>query len=403
MTKNKTKEPSARKKFTPLLAIAIIWLAFMGGWAFGSGRLDVPSKGGVVSKDLPAKLDYSSVDDLYESIKDNYNGKLTESQLIEGIKHGLAESTNDPYTTYFTPKEADTFESDLNNTFSGIGAELGKDAKGNIQVIAPIAGTPAEKAGVRAKDLIATINGKTTAGMSIDDAVTNIRGKAGTTVKLQLVRGGTEAVELTITRENIQVPSVTHKTIENNIGYIRVSTFATDTPQRISEAADSLKRAGVKGVVLDMRNNPGGAVDSAVAVSSQWLPEGTLIMQEKRGTEVIQTYQSTGPATLRDLPTVVLVNEGSASASEIVAAALKDNKQAYIIGEKTYGKGVVQQLISLKDGGQLKVTIASWFRPNGKNIDKQGIKPDLESKLSDADATAGNDTQLTAAQAYLNK
>ncbi len=201
MTKNKTKEPSARKKFTPLLAIAIIWLAFMGGWAFGSGRLDVPSKGGVVSKDLPAKLDYSSVDDLYESIKDNYNGKLTESQLIEGIKHGLAESTNDPYTTYFTPKEADTFESDLNNTFSGIGAELGKDAKGNIQVIAPIAGTPAEKAGVRAKDLIATINGKTTAGMSIDDAVTNIRGKAGTTVKLQLVRGGTEAVELTITRE----------------------------------------------------------------------------------------------------------------------------------------------------------------------------------------------------------
>lgn len=392
----KKRSPVSKK----LLLVAVIAVTFMGGYAFGSGRLSLPSRGGVVSKDLPAKLNYSSVDELYTSIKNSYNGTLTEQQLIDGLKHGLAEATNDPYTSYFTAKEADTFESDLNNTFSGIGAELGKDAKGTIQVIAPIEGTPAAKAGVKPKDLIATINGKTTVGMTVDDAVQNIRGRAGTQVKLQLVRGD-QPVELTITRETIQVPSVTHKTLESGLGYIRVVTFANDTSQRIAEAANALK--GSKGIVLDMRNNPGGSVEAAVAVASQWLPEGDLIMQEKRGSEVVQTYRSTGPGTLNKKPTVVLVNGGSASASEIVAAALKDNKQGYLIGEKTYGKGVVQQLINLRDGGQLKVTVAGWYRPNGQNINKQGIKPDSESKLSDADATAGNDTQLQAAEAYLKR
>lgn len=399
MVKKETKRRSIKQ--SKLFVVALVFLAFTGGWAFGSGELSLPSKGGVVSKDLPERLNYNSVDELYQTLKGNYNGKLSEQQLIDGLKHGLAEATNDPYTNYFTAKEAETFEESLNNTFSGIGAELGKDAKGNIQVIAPIAGTPAEKAGIKAKDLIATINGKTTAGMSVDDAVQNIRGKAGTQVKLQLVRGGTEAVDVTITRETIQVPSVTYKTLANNVGYIRLSTFATDTPQRISEAANALKNSS--SIILDMRNNPGGAVDSAVAAASQWLPEGKLIMQEKQGSTVLQTYRSTGPGILSGKKTVVLVNGGSASASEIVAAALKDNKQAYLIGEKTYGKGVVQQLIDLRDGGQLKVTIASWYRPNGKDINKQGIKPDQEAKISDADATAGNDTQLQAAEAYLNR
>ncbi|CAN5130087.1 carboxy-terminal processing protease CtpA [soil metagenome] len=380
----------------------LLVIVFGVGLSIGNGRLSLPSHG-VVSKDLPATLNYSSVNQLYQSIKENYNGKLTETQLIDGLKHGLAEATNDPYTVYFTAKEADSFDSDLNNTFSGVGAELGKNAQGNIQVIAPIAGTPAEKAGLKAQDLIATINDKTTAGMSVDDAVKAIRGKAGTTVKLQLVRGGTQAVELTITRETIQVPSVTDKTLDNNIGYIRISTFANDTPRLIHETAEKLKKADVKGIVLDLRNNPGGAVDSAVAVSSEWLPQGANIMQEKRGAEVIQSYQSTGTSTLKDIPTVVLINPGSASASEIVAAALRDNKQAYIIGEKSYGKGVVQQLVNFRDGSQLKVTIASWYRPNGKNINHLGITPDSEAKLSDADATAGNDTQLKAAQDYLNK
>ena len=381
------------------VAISMVVIAAFGfGMGVGNGTLSFTSRG-VVSSDLPASLNYTSVNQLYQSIKENYNGKLSESQLIDGLKHGLAESTNDPYTTYFTKKEAASFNDSLNNTFSGIGAELSKDSKGNIQVISPISGTPAEKAGVKAKDIIASINDKTTVGMSVDDAVKNIRGKAGTQVKLQLIRGDA-AVELKITREQIQVPSVTHKTLEGNIGYIRVSTFANDTASLIAEATNALKDS--KSIILDLRNNPGGSVDAAVAVSSEWLPLDSTIMQEKRGSEVVQSYRSTGDQTVGDLPTVVLVNGGSASASEIVAAALKDNKHGYIIGEKTYGKGVVQQLINFKDGSQLKVTVADWFRPNGKNINKHGIDPDMNVKLAE-DATPENDNQLQAAEAYLNR
>lgn len=380
----------------------VVLLVFMVGVNIGNGRISLPSRG-VASTNLPATLNYASVNDLYQSLKENYSGKLTEDQLLDGLKHGLAESTGDPYTVYFTPKEAESFQSDLNNTFSGIGAELGKSDQGSIQVIAPIGGTPADKAGIRAKDVIATINSKTTVGMSIEDAVKAIRGKAGTSVTLQIVRGGSEALTLTITRETIQVPSVTTKTLDNNVGYLQISSFSTDTADLVDEAAESFKKAGVKKIILDLRNNPGGQVDAAISVASQWLPQGALIMQEKRGSEVTQSYQSTGTSKLQGIPTVVLINEGSASASEIVAAALHDNKQAYLLGEKSYGKGVVQRIINFNDGSELKVTVASWYRPNGENINHQGIKPDKAAALSDEDAKAGNDTQLQAAQAYLRE
>lgn len=382
--------------------LVVVGLVFVAGVNVGNGTISWSHNSGQNAA-LPETLNYATVTQLYRSLIENYDGKLTEAQLINGLKHGLAEATNDPYTVYFTPAEAESFNNDLQGQFSGIGAELGKNEQGNIQVIAPIAGTPADKAGIKPKDVIATVNGKTTVGMSVDDAVKAIRGKAGTSVKLQIIRAGSEALSLTITRQNIHIPSVTTKILEGNLGYMQVSTFGEDTAEKVSEAADDFKQKGVKGIVLDLRNNPGGQVDSAVAIASEWLPENQLIMQEKRGSTVTQTYQSTGSAQFANLPTVVLVNGGSASASEIVAAALHDNKHAYIIGEKSYGKGVVQRIINFGDDSQLKVTVASWYRPNGKNINHLGITPDQKVVLSADDAKAGKDVQLDAAKAYLQR
>jgi carboxyl-terminal processing protease len=350
---------------------------------------------------LPSQLDYQTVDTVYKTLKDNYDGKLSESQLLDGLKEGLAQATHDPYTEYFTPKEATAFKDQLNGTFSGIGAQLGKDSDGNLEVIAPIAGTPADKAGLKAKDIITNINNESTAGMSIDTAVEKIRGKKGTPVTLKIVRNKEQALSFTITRDDINIPSVTTKTLDGNIGYIQISQFGDDTADLTAKAASSFKAAGVKGVILDLRSNPGGRLDAAVSVADLWLPAGKTILQEKQGSNVIKSYPASGGGTLEGVPTVVLIDGGSASASEITAGALKDNGVATLIGTKSYGKGVVQQVIPFKDGSELKVTVASWYRPNGQNINKKGITPDQEVKLSDADIAAGNDRQLQAAEQKL--
>jgi carboxyl-terminal processing protease len=315
-----------------------------------------------------------------------------------------------PYTEYFTTQETKAFNDEVNNAFSGIGAELGEDSSGDLQVIAPISGAPAAQAGLKAQDLITAINGASTSGISVDDAVAKIRGPADTKVTLQIVRNQSQTLNFTITRQNITVPTVTTKILPNNVGYMQISTFGGDTSTLAQKAADQFKQAHVKGIILDLRNNPGGLVNAAIDVSSLWLPKGQTILQERRGTTVVDTNYATGNDELRGLPAVVLINDGSASASEITAGALHDNGAAYIIGQKSYGKGVVQEPICITgqtkaDGtcpaDELKVTIASWYRPNGQNINHRGITPDKTVKISDTDLKAGIDTQLQAAQAYL--
>lgn len=370
------------------------------GINIGNGSIRLSSKKSETG--LPAQLDYASVNKVYQAIKENYDGKLTASQMTDGLKHGLAEATNDPYTEYFTADEAKKFEGELNNSFSGIGAELGQDTDKNIIIIAPISGFPADKAGLKAQDIIASIDGKTTSGMSVDEAVSMIRGKKGTTVKLVVVRDKSQTLTFTITRDNIQVPSVDSKVLDNNIGYLHISSFSSDTAEQAEKQAADLKSKGVKGIILDMRDNPGGLLDAAIKVSSLWLPVGKDIVSEK-GTIGDTDHRSTGNDILNGMPTVVLINKGTASAAEITAGALHDNKVATIIGEKSYGKGVVQQLINFDDGSELKVTVASWYRPNGANINHKGIDPDQTVTISDDDAKAGTDTQLQAAQDYLNR
>ncbi|HVX23964.1 MAG TPA: S41 family peptidase [Candidatus Saccharimonadales bacterium] len=384
------------RKLCLLAAAAVI---FCVGQAVGDGRLKI-HRTHVIATGLPDQLDYATVNQLYQSLKNNYDGKLTANQLLNGLKHGLAEATADPYTEYFTPKEAKSFSDQLNNAFSGIGAQLGADASGNLQVIAPIAGTPAAKAGLKPKDLIGTINDVSTAGLSVDQAVGKIRGAAGTKVTLGIIRGS-KAFTVTITRQNITLPSVTTHMLAGNIGYMQISTFGDDTSRLAEQAAHKFVQAHVKGVILDLRENPGGLVDDAINVSSLWLPDGDTVVQTK-GTTGNQTLTAIGGDVLHGIPTVVLIDGGSASASEITTGALHDNGAAYVIGVKSYGKGVEQSLINFGDGSQLKVTVASWFRPNGQNINHKGITPDkVVQEPTSATALAANDAQLNAAKAYL--
>lgn len=385
-------------------ALAVLVVVFLVGWGFGSGKISLGAASAVpANASLPSQLDYSSVTKVYQALVQNYDGKLTTKQLLNGLKHGLAEATGDPHTEYFTAAETKEFNQQLNNQFSGIGAELGNDSSGDLQIVSPIAGLPAAKAGVQAGDLIATINGKSTSGLGLTQAVDEIRGPAGTKVTLGLVRNG-QLVEITITRQNVTVPSVMWKMLPNSkIGYIQIITFDSNTSALAQKAAQQLKSDGASAIILDLRGNPGGLLEAAINVSSLWLNQGQLVLQEKRGSEVVNSYYANGNDILHGLKTVVLINGGSASASEITAGALHDHNDATLIGTKSYGKGSVQQVVPLAAGAELKVTVAKWYRPNGENIDGKGITPDKIVQLTASDAAHGQDPQLTAAEQFLGQ
>lgn len=393
-------EPKKRTWGIILGGAMVAVIAFGLGFSIGGGRFVIGNAEG--NSALPGQLNYSSVDQVYDTLRKEYDGKLDQQKLLDGMKEGLAEATGDPYTEYFTAEQYKKFSDQLNGAgFSGIGAELGLDKDENLIVVAPISGTPAARAGVKPQDIIAEINGETTSGLSIEEAVTKIRGKKGTKVDLKLIRNRSQTIDLEIVRDDIRVPSVESRQLDDGTGYLRISTFGDDTGLLARQQAQQLKDKGISKIVLDLRGNPGGVVESSVEVASLWLPKGALIMQEKRGKTVIKTYTADGNNILEDMPTVVLIDEGSASASEIVAGALYDHKAAQLLGMKSYGKGVVQGIEPLRDGSQLKVTVARWYRPNGQNIDKKGIEPNKKVELSEEDAAASKDTQLEAAQAVL--
>lgn len=393
-------------RVTKILAvIAVLIVVFGMGVGIGNGAITIGPDAVFrksVSKDLPANLDYSSVEQVYDVLKRDYAGQLKTEQLLEGLKQGLARATGDQYTEYLTAEQAKEFNEDLNGTFSGIGAELSKD-QNQIVVVAPIAGYPAARAGLQPKDIIVEINGETAYDLTVTEAVNKIRGPAGSKVKLKIVRNNSEPLDLEITREQITIPSVEAQILDGNIGYLKITRFAEDTTKLAAQAASDFKQQGVKGVIIDMRNDPGGLLEASVDVAGLWLPKGKTILQEKRDGVVIRTYSSKGPATLQGVPTVVLTNEGSASASEILAGALKDNNAATLIGTKTFGKGSVQQLEHLPDGGVLKVTIARWYTPAGKNLDKEGIEPDQKVERSADDTKNNRDPQKDAALQFLKK
>ncbi|HYF97032.1 MAG TPA: S41 family peptidase, partial [Patescibacteria group bacterium] len=352
--------------------LIILVLVFAGGLALGRSDLAFLDKlittQSVQKQNLPDRLDYSGVEEVYSKLKNNFDGQLDVKKLEEGMRQGLVNAAGDPYTEYLDPEASKELEEDLSGSFEGIGAELGKDEE-SIVIVSPIAGFPAEKAGLKPKDVIAEINGESTFDLNLSEAVKKIRGPKGTKVKLSIIRDG-KTLDFEITRDQIIIPSVTSEVLAGNIGVIKISRFGEDTTGLVTEYAKELKAKNVEAVILDLRGNPGGLLPVSVDVASIWLKKGDTILQEKRDGQVIKTYFASGNPILNGIPTVVLINEGSASASEIVAGALKDNNAATLIGEKSYGKGSVQEIHKLDLGGALKVTIARWFTPGGQNIDK---------------------------------
>ena len=404
----KTKLFSAKNEKIIIGTISAVLIAIVffsiGNWV-GNGRL-VFGNGRLFSintnspQGLPNSLNYSAIQQEYNILKLNFDGKLTPQQLQDGLMSGLTTATGDPFTEYFNTSQANNFNNQLNNTFTGIGAVLGADSKGEPEIMSPLKGYPADKAGLMAKDVIVSINGKPTAGESVDTAVNSIRGQSGSTVTLLINRNG-QPMTFKIVRQKITSPSVQSSIINGNIGYLQITSFSNDTASLAQNAANDFKSKGVKSVILDLRDNPGGLVDSAVSVSSLWLPSGKTIMIQKHNNQVVQTYQSNGNDILNGIPTVVLINGGSASASEITAAALHDNKAAKLLGEKSYGKGTEQQIIQMPGGAEIKVTIAHWYTPNNISIHHVGVTPDTKVTQSSSDTVSGADTQKNAAINYL--
>ncbi len=340
---------------------------------------------------------------VWDRIKQKYvKQPVSDTELYYGATQGLVASLGDPYSLYLPPQAADQFTKDLSGELEGIGAEVG--IKNNqLQIVAPLPNTPAEKAGLKPGDKILAINKEGTTGMDVGVAVGKIRGKGGTTVTLSIMRDGwAKPKDFPIVRAKINVPAVLASYKPGNIAYIRVMQFNDAAMPQFNAAVKDLLQKKATGVILDLRNNPGGYLNSAVEMSSIWVRNG-LVVSEKGINGYNKDHFTSGIHSLSGMKTVVLVNGGSASASEIVAGALQDHHEATIVGEKTYGKGSVQDYETFPDGSALKLTIAEWFTPAGKNINKEGIKPDIEVKEDWAKEKVGEDKMLDKALEILKK
>ncbi len=327
---------------------------------------------GLLNDDVDTKLYW----EVWSIIQDRFVDKpVDDDDLFYGSLEGLVGALDDPYSTFLRPKTAERFTSDLSGKFFGIGAEIGIRDK-RLVILAPLPDTPAERAGVQAGDHIVTIDGVESLTMSVEEAVDLIRGKKGTIVTLGIFREGfTEVQDTPITRGEIVLKSVQWE-IDDDIAVIKVAQFGGDTMQLFGEAVRDAHAAGAKAVVLDLRNNPGGFLTTAVQMASEWIPAGPVVI-ERFSDGSIENYMREGKLRLEGMPTIVLVNGGSASGSEIVAGALQDYEAATIIGTTTFGKGSVQDLEQLSDGSAVKITIAEWFTPNNRGINGEGIEPDV--------------------------
>lgn len=340
-------------------------------------------------------IDLSSVQKTYQELVANYDGKLDTQKLIYGANRGLVEAAGDPHTAYMDPDETNEFDKSLSGQIGGgIGAEIGL-RNNKPTIIKPLENSPAQKAGIKAGEVIVKVNDEASSDWSVEKVVSKIRGEVGTSVKLTLLSGG-QTREVSVVRQNIVSPAVESE-IDGEIGILKVNRFGDDTVSLSRKYASEFVEKGVKKVILDLRNNPGGTVGAAQGLLGIWL-DNQIAMTERRGSEIVKTLRTTGTPILGNMKTVVLINGNSASASEITAGALREYGKATLVGQKSYGKGSVQIVLGLPGGSQMKVTEARWYTPKGKNIDKTGIEPDIKVDLSSDDVNNNVDPQMDKAK-----
>lgn len=348
--------------------------------------------------DAPQGVDFSLLWNAWKTVEEKYKNSTTldRQKMVEGAVDGMIRSLGDPYTTFLKSDDATKFTEDVAGEFYGIGAELGY--KNGIVVIAPLKGLAAEKAGVKAGDKILRINDESTLDLTVEQAVIRIRGPKGVSVRLTIERAGEAAMrEISIVRELVRVPTIEWTKKTNDIAYVRILNFFGDVEKDFINAVKEVQAGGMRKIILDVRGNPGGLLDASISIASQFIPKGSVVVSADFGEGKGKSdFNSTG-GILEKTPVVVLMNSGSASASEILAGALKDARNATLVGERTFGKGTIQELLRLPGGGLMKITTAQWLRPSGKPIDEHGIDPDNEVLLTDEDKTAGRDPQLDQA------
>ncbi len=371
-------------------AVLIMIIALALAFVIGTRAHKLPMFGDVTTNE-----DFSSLNETYATLERLYDGDIDKSKLIDGAKHGMVDALGDPHTMYLNQAESADFTGDLNGQFEGIGAELGK-VDGVLTILGVLNDSPAKKTGIRVKDMILRVNDEETVGLTVGQVVAKIRGPKDTSVRLTIVRDG-QTQEVTVVRGVVTSPSVTSEIIENGkIGYLRVSRFGDDTPAAARAEAVRLKEQGVESILLDLRGNAGGYVNAAEELAGLWL-ESKVVATERRGGEIQQTFTTGNDAPLADMKTVVLVDGGSASASEILAAALSEHGAAKLVGTMTYGKGTMQVPETLRDGGTLKVTVAKWHTSKGTNVDGKGLKPDVVVEPGDNELSTGLDVQKSTA------
>ncbi|WP_230199522.1 lmo1851 family serine protease [Bacillus testis] len=315
----------------------------------------------------------------YDTIKNEYYTDVKDQTLVNGAINGMMEALDDPYSDYMNEKEASSFNEQISASFEGIGAEI-QEQNGQISIVSPIKGSPAEKAGLKAHDIIVSVDGKALQGVSSSEAVSKIRGKKGSKVTLMIKRGNSDPFKVTLTRDTIPIETVYSEMLKDDIAHIQVTSFSENTSTELAKGMKEMKEKGMKGLVLDLRGNPGGIMQEAVKIASMFVPNNKVVLQVEDRAGNKQAFKSDNKGE-NNFPVVVLVDSGSASASEIVAAAMSESAGIKLVGEKTFGKGTVQTAKEFKDKSNIKFTTAKWLTPDGNWIHKKGIQPDVKVEL----------------------